>query len=91
MRARKSSADPGWRGANQLQLLDAKAKLDTYLSSSETFLACLKRDEASFGENMDADKKSAIITTYNTVVDEMYLAANEFNVALRKFNHREKP
>ena len=76
---------------SKTQLLEAKTRLEKYLLKAESFLACVKRREESLGEKIDGDRKAAIIITHNAVVDEMYLAGDEFNVALRKFNHRENP
>lgn len=82
---------PDGDSISEEQLITSKRALEQYLGDSELFLKCLKRYEDSFGEDIDGDKRVLIITSHNKVVDEMYLAGDEFNVALRKFNRRENP
>lgn len=85
------STIPNGDAVTKTQLLEAKINLEKYLEKAGTYLSCLKRYEDSFGEEIDGDKRVTIITSHNKIVDEMYLAGDEFNVALRKFNRRSNP
>jgi len=84
-------AIPDGETISEAQLIQTKTNLQQYLTEADVFLRCLKRYEESLGEDIDGDKRVVIITSHNKVVDEMYLAGDEFNVALRKFNRRASP
>lgn len=73
------------------RLVEAKASLDRYLETADDYLVCLKNYERSFGEDITTDAARQIVREHNLTVDEMYLAGDEFNVALRKFNLRATP
>ncbi|MGR8950244.1 MAG: hypothetical protein ACU84Q_19540 [Gammaproteobacteria bacterium] len=81
---------PNGDNTTDAQLIESKQELQNYLSAAETYLACMKTYEQSFGEDIDSSLRVAIIIEHNAVVDEMYLAGDEFNVALRKFNLRSE-
>lgn len=82
---------PDGDSTTEAELVASKQVLQNYLAQSEKYLACLKAHEQSFGDEIDPALRVAIIIEHNAVVDEMYLAGDEFNVALRKFGRRAKP
>ena len=90
VRAERPSLPDG-DSATETELVSSKQVLQNYLAQSEKYLACLKAHEQSFGDEIDPGLRVAIIIEHNAVVDEMYLAGDEFNVALRKFGRRTKP
>ena len=82
---------PNGDETNEQELIQSKQILQNYLAASDNYLACLKAHEKGFGDEIDPALKAAIIFEHNAVVDEMYLAGDEFNIALRKFGRRSGP
>ncbi len=76
---------PNGDNTTEQELIQSKQILQNYLAESDKYLTCLKAHENSFGDEIDPALRAAIIIEHNSVVDEMYLAGDEFNIALRKF------
>ncbi len=69
-------------------LLQARSALEQYLAAGDRYLGCLREFEVSLGEAITGVDGSEIVQRYNVMVDEMYLAGDEFNVALRRFKEQ---
>ena len=69
-------------------LLQARSALEQYLAAGDRYLVCLREFENSLGESISDVDGSEIVMRYNAMVDDMYLAGDEFNVALRRFREQ---
>lgn len=66
-------------------LVRARTRLETYLKLADGYLACLRTFEKEMGEAITEVDGHELVVRYNAVVDDMYLAGDEFNVAIRRF------
>ncbi len=69
-------------------LLQARSALEQYLAAGDRYLVCLREFEVGLGEAISDVDGSEIVLRYNAMVDDMYLAGDEFNVALRRFKEQ---
>ena len=74
--------------ATEQELLNARTALEAYLAAANDFLECLRRFEEGLGEAIEETDTNSLVQRYNAMVDEMYLAGDEFNIALRRFKAR---
>ena len=71
------------------ELLDAKTALEQYLRDGDRYLVCMREFEESLGEQVAEIDGHELVAKYKGMVNEMYLAGDEFNVALRRFKNRQ--
>jgi hypothetical protein len=76
---------PDGGSAKEQDLLSARTALETYLTEGDRYLVCLRKFEEDLGEEIAEIDGHELLVKYNAMVDEMYLAGDEFNIALRKF------
>lgn len=69
-------------------LLQARTVLEQYLAAGDRYLTCLREFEIGLGEAITDVDGSEIVMRYNAMVDDMYLAGDEFNIALRRFKEQ---
>lgn len=69
-------------------LLQARSVLEQYLAAGDRYLVCLRAFEVGLGDAITDVDGSEIVLRYNAMVDDMYLAGDEFNVALRRFKEQ---
>ena len=69
-------------------LLQARSALEQYLAAGDRYLVCLREFEVKLGDAITDVDGSEIVMRYNAMVDEMYLAGDEFNIALRRLKER---
>ncbi len=69
-------------------LLQARTVLEQYLAAGDRYLTCLREFEVSLGDAITDVDGSEIVMRYNAMVDDMYLAGDEFNIALRRFKEQ---
>ncbi len=69
-------------------LLHARTVLEQYLAAGDRYLTCLREFEVGLGDAITDIDGSEIVMRYNAMVDEMYLAGDEFNIALRRFKEQ---
>jgi|ETNmetMinimDraft_20_1059909.scaffolds.fasta_scaffold365941_1 hypothetical protein len=81
-------AIPDGGDAAKGELLAARAILERYLGDADRFLKCLRAFEEGLSEEVGEVDGHELLLMYNTMVDEMYLVGDEFNIALRKFKNR---
>lgn len=79
---------PDGSTATEEALLQARTALEQYLAAGDRYLSCLREFEVNLGEAVKDIDGSEIVTRYNAMVDQMYLAGDEFNIALRRFKAR---
>jgi len=75
--------------ATKPELLDAKTALEQYLRDGDRYLICMREFEESLGEQVTEIDGHELVEKYKGMVNEMYLAGDEFNVALRRFKNRQ--
>lgn len=78
-------AIPDGASASETQLVTARGKLEGYLEKANKYLTCLRRFEEELGAAVTEVDGHELVGKYNAMVDEMYLAGDEFNIALRRF------
>ena len=76
---------PDGDSASEQELLSARTVLEQYLRDGDGYLKCLRAFEEGLGEDIAEVDGHELLVSYNAMVDEMYLAGDEFNIALRKF------
>lgn len=80
---------PDGDAATKSELLDAKTTLEQYLTDGDRYLVCMREFEESLGEQVTQIDGHELLAKYKGMVNEMYLAGDEFNVALRRFKNRQ--
>ena len=78
-------AIPDGEQATEQQLLDARTQLAQFLTEANKYLLCLRDYEKQLGEKNEETDGHALVVDYNHMVDQMYLAGDEFNIALRRY------
>lgn len=81
-------AIPDGSSAKESELLAARTSLEEYLGQAQLYLECLRKFEVDLGENVSKVDGSELVAKYNAMVEEMYLAGDEFNIALRNYKAR---
>jgi hypothetical protein len=71
------------------ELLAARTTLEQYLKDGDRYLVCLRKFDQGLGERASEVDGHELLAKFNGMVDEMYLAGDEFNVALRRFKKRQ--
>lgn len=79
---------PDGSTASAEALLQARTVLEQYLAAGDRYLTCLREFEIGLGEAITEVDGSEIVMRYNAMVDDMYLAGDEFNIALRRFKEQ---
>ena len=81
-------AIPDGDTASEDDLLGARTELQSYLAAGDKYLACLRDVEKGLGEDIAVSDAQMLVQMHNKMVDDMYLAGDEFNIALRKFKRQ---
>jgi len=76
---------PDGSSTSREALLGARTALEAYLVRADEFLTCLRAFEKRLGEAITEVDGHEVVMRYNAMVEEMYLAGDEFNIALRRF------
>lgn len=76
---------PDGENTTEEKLISARTVLEQYLKDGDRYLVCLREFEDSIGENITEVDGHELVANYKGMVEEMYLAGDEFNIALRRF------
>jgi hypothetical protein len=76
---------PDGKTSTMDQLLEAQAKVKSYMAEMEEYLACLNEELESAGDEAPAEFKSLMVTRHNTAVSEMESVASAFNVQVQAY------
>ena len=74
--------------ATEPKLLAARTVLEQYLKDADRYLVCLREFDESLGEGVAEVDGHELLEKYKGMVNEMYLAGDEFNIALRRFKNQ---
>lgn len=75
--------------ATEQNLIAARAPLEQYLKDGDRYLVCLRKFEDALGDGITEIDGHELVDKYKGMVEEMYLAGDEFNIALRRFKKNE--
>jgi hypothetical protein len=76
---------PDGKTSTMQQMVDAQAKVKSYMNAMEEYLACLNGELEAAGENAPAEFKSLMVTRHNTAVTEMESVASAFNSQVQAY------
>ncbi len=76
---------PDGEATTEEKLIEARSVLEQYLKDGDRFLVCLREFEDSLGDRITEVDGHTLVDKYKGMVEEMYLAGDEFNIALRRF------
>jgi hypothetical protein len=78
-------AVPDGKTSTMEQLLEAQAKVKSYMAAMEEYLACLNGELEAAGEDAPSEFKSLMVTRHNTAVTEMESVAASFNTQVQAY------
>ncbi len=76
---------PDGKTSTMQQMVDAQAKVKSYMAAMEEYLACLNGELEAAGEDAPTEFKSLMVTRHNTAVTEMESVASAFNVQVQAY------
>lgn len=87
-----SPSIPDGSKAEREAMLEAHGNVQAYIEAGNSYLDCLKQEEATevASETATAESSKARMDDYNAMVDDMQKVGDGFNAALKQFNARQQ-
>ena len=76
---------PDGENTTEEKLIAARTVLERYLKDGDGYLVCLRAYEDSVGDSITETDGRGLVDKYKSMVEELYLVGDEFNIALRRF------
>tara|TARA_B100001123_G_C14902587_1_gene864446 strand:- start:22 stop:402 length:381 start_codon:yes stop_codon:yes gene_type:complete len=76
---------PDGGNTTESKLMATRTILEQYLKDGDSYLVCLREFEDNLGDTITEIDGHELLAKYKGMVEEMYLAGDEYNIALRRF------
>ena len=80
--------------ATEAQMITFQKDTKEFQAKGKIFLECLDKEEGQISSRADAEQKeefkAKVTQSYNAVVDEMNVSAEQFNAALKAYKSQSK-
>jgi hypothetical protein len=80
---------PNGRTASEAELLAAQGNMKAYMAEGDEYIACINKEEESWGEEATEEQKAMVVLFNNKVVDDMQAVADLFNSAVRAYKGKK--
>ena len=80
---------PNGRTASEAELVAAQGNMKAFMAEGDEYIACITREEESWGESATEEQKAMVVLFNNKVVDDMQAVADLFNSAVRAYKGKK--